>query len=149
MNPDRFLDRTPRRPETGRAKRDRRESGKMSRRQERRVADALGGRRVPGSGSGLAATGGFGAIGRKAGRKGDVEAGPLLVEAKATRRASLSVRFAWVEKIAAEAAAAGRVPALALTFEGRGGGATPRDLVAVPAEWLRAVMRRAGLANPA
>jgi len=146
MNPDRFLDRTPRRPEQGRVKRNRQAAVRMSRRQEQRVADALGGRRVPGSGSGLSATGAFGAIGRKAGRKGDVEAGPLLVEAKATCRASISVKRAWIEKIAAEAVIVGKTHALALAFNPPGGG-EPLDLIAVPPEWLRAVMRRAGLAD--
>jgi Holliday junction resolvase len=71
--------------------------------QEKRLAKSSGGRRQPASGA-------------TEFLKGDVKAGDLLIEAKATDAASLSVKLAWLSKITEQARAVGKVPALAVTF---------------------------------
>lgn len=76
-----------------------------SREQEERSAKRLGGRRVPGSGSGWAA-------------KGDTTNAELLVECKRTDRQSISVKKSVLRKIAIEALRAGKVPVLELEISG-------------------------------
>jgi hypothetical protein len=86
-----------------------------SRRQERRLAKDLGGRRQPGSGC-------------FEGRKGDVKLDDFLIEAKRTDKHSLGLKVAWLKKIDAEAAAMMKTPAIAIEF-----GAMPNG---VPAQWV-------------
>lgn len=73
--------------------------------QEQRVARQVGGRRQRGSGASMYA-------------KGDVDAPRFLLECKRTVHASLSIKRAWLNKIAAEAAAQGKEPALAIEIAG-------------------------------
>jgi hypothetical protein len=93
--------------------------------QEHRVARTVRGKRQRGSGSSMFA-------------KGDVRAADFLIECKRTIHASLSVKKAWLDKIAAEAAAAGKEPALAIEIAGGPNDAHgERDWIAVPARVFR------------
>lgn len=91
--------------------------------QERRVAAALRGRRVKGSGCSPYA-------------KGDVVAEAhgggvgWLVECKRTEKASLALKRAWLVKVAREALVQGKRPALAVAIAG---GAPAAD---VEADWV-------------
>jgi len=73
--------------------------------QEHRVARAVGGRRVSGSGASMFS-------------KGDVRADRFLIECKRTVHGSIGVKKVWLDKIAREAAAAGKEPALAIEIAG-------------------------------
>lgn len=93
--------------------------------QEHRVARAVRGRRQRGSGASMYA-------------KGDVVAPQFLLECKRTVHASLSIKKAWLDKIAAEAAAAGKEPALAIEIAGGTDDAHgERDWVCVPLRIFR------------
>lgn len=75
-----------------------------SRKQEERIAQEFGGRRVPGSGAFWH-------------RKGDVAAGDYLLELKRTDAASFRItRLVW-EKIRKEALLSGRMPAMVLEIQ--------------------------------
>jgi len=95
--------------------------------QEFRVAEEIGGRKQPGSGSSVYA-------------KGDVkqasaqphDPGRFLVECKQTVHKSLSVKGEWLDKISREALAAGLEPALAIEIKGMDGTYAERDWVAIP-----------------
>ena len=116
MNPDQFQEHKPDRPVKGRDKSVRRKRVKRSRAQEDRLAGKLGGERVAGSGSGRAPTRAGRTSKARVGPKGDVDVGPLLVEAKRTDKASISVKRKDVVKISRVAAAVGKSPALAIEF---------------------------------
>lgn len=83
----------------------RKDKVRLAQKQDRRVAKRLGGTVVPGSG-------------RLPGRKGDVRVDKrrLLIENKATDKASLSIRATWLRKIEKEAMAVGLTPAVSLTI---------------------------------
>jgi Holliday junction resolvase len=87
--------------------------------QEDRIAAAVGGQRVPGSGCSHFA-------------KGDVRQDAFLIECKKTESASLSVKQSWLEKITAEAEAQGKFPALAIEIQGGERRLAERDWIAVP-----------------
>ena len=73
--------------------------------QEKELAQRLGGRRVPGSGCGL--------------QKGDVRVkGVVRVEAKTTARSSFSVTAELLDKIESAALGAGEIPAMVIELEG-------------------------------
>ena len=74
---------------------------KMSRKHERDLADWLGGRVVPGSGSSWS-------------HDADVRAGNVLIEAKATDKKSYSVRDVVWRKLEKEALRVGATPLLAV-----------------------------------
>ena len=76
--------------------------GKAGRKSEKRLTKVLGGRET-------AASGAFG-------DKGDIDLGLALVEAKSTTQESMGVKMAWLAKIAREARAVGKSPALAISF---------------------------------
>jgi len=114
------------------------------RKQEKKVAKALGGRRQPGSGA-------FGSL------KGDVkrehEGFPLLVECKRTGKLSLRLEVSHLTKITNEALASGRHPALAVQFDEHivGGVARHRgeepastDWIAVPLMTFQAMLEALG-----
>lgn len=92
---------------------------------EDRIAKAVGGRRVPGSGSSMFA-------------KGDVNEDSFLIECKLTEAGSLRVKQSWLEKITSEAEAQGKMPALAIEIQGGDRRLAERDWIAVP----RSVFRR-------
>ncbi len=87
-------------------------------RQEKRMAESIGGRVQPGSGSSMYA-------------KADVKHRTYLIECKRTDKKSISVKGAWLKKITEEAFAKEKTPALHLEMD-VGGGMTERDWVAVP-----------------
>ncbi len=107
---------------------DREKTGKRkeSKRQERRVAEKLGGKVQPGSGSDLRA-------------KGDVELGEgsFLLEAKRSKYASLRIEAGWLTKISAEAFASGRKPGLAIELDVGNDPLTEKDWVLIPASVFR------------
>lgn len=70
---------------------------------EKRAARRLGGRQTPASGA-------------LEGAKGDIRRGKFLLESKATRKRSMSVQLAWLEKISKEALDAGLDPGVVLQF---------------------------------
>jgi hypothetical protein len=116
MNPDKFMERTPRRPVRGRG--DLPENTKVSREQENRVAERLGGTRVFKSGAGRIEAGVSGgrAI-RFVGGKGDVSSDVLLAECKTiVKGASISVKQAHLIKITREARLVGKSPAEVISF---------------------------------
>lgn len=154
MNPDKYGDHEPKKrgQEDRDKRRQRRRSYKASRKQEGRLAKKLGGKRVSGSGAGRAETRplrhGKARSGGQVAR-GDVTTEPLLVEAKSTSAKSMSVTMRWLEKIYREASAEEKTPGLAISFERRSEWpGFPQDWTAVPTEWLRAVLEKAGLADP-
>lgn len=89
---------------------------RSSRKHEREVAKELGGKRIAGSGCSPYA-------------KGDVRAPGFLVEAKETKKASLSVKAAWLDKIWREAMARGEEPALAVRMQTE---QAPKDWIVIP-----------------
>jgi len=103
--------------------------------QERRVAAALRGRRVKGSGCSPYA-------------KGDVVAearGAVgwLVECKRTEKASLALKRAWLVKVAREALVQGKRPALAVAIAGGAPAAdVESDWVLIPLSSFTALTRR-------
>lgn len=97
---------------------------KVSRKQERRVAKKLGGSRVSLSGAGE--------------EKGDAKTKLNLIELKRTAKKSIRVERRWLEKIAIEAYAEGKVPAFGFSFDEYDNSTlVPKDWIAVPAEFLR------------
>jgi hypothetical protein len=94
--------------------------GHAGRLSEARLAKKLGGKAQPASGAML-------------GAKGDIDLGPVLLEAKSTISDSLSVKFDWLAKIAQEARNVGKTPALAISFIALSGKAWPDgEWVALP-----------------
>ena len=77
--------------------------GKSGRKSETRLERDLEGRGRPASGA-------------MAGAKGDIELGPVLLEAKSTTQDSMSVKLAWLIKIAREARSEGKSAALSVSF---------------------------------
>ena len=84
--------------------------GRSGRRSEARLTKDLGGRARPASGA-------------MPGAKGDIDLGGVLMEAKSTTQESMGVKLAWLLKIAREARAEGKTPALALSFVNEEGSA--------------------------
>lgn len=76
----------------------------MSRAQEDRIAETVGGRVRPASGA-------------FEGKKGDVVSKDYLIEAKTTRANSIAIHGKWLEKISFEARDASKQPCLIITFE--------------------------------
>jgi len=70
---------------------------------EKRAAKRLGGRLTPASGA-------------KDGAKGDITKSQFLIESKATKHASITIKLAWLDKISKEAEDSGKVPAMILQF---------------------------------
>jgi hypothetical protein len=77
--------------------------GKAGRASEKRLAHQLGGRLRPASGA-------------MEGAKGDIDLGTVLMEAKSSRRESLTVKLDWLLKITKEARTEGKSPALSVSF---------------------------------
>lgn len=77
--------------------------GRSGRKSEQRLTKDFGGRARPASGA-------------LAGAKGDIDLGPMLVEAKSTTQESMGVKLSWLLKIAEEARAEGKSAALAISF---------------------------------
>ena len=77
--------------------------GRSGRKSEQRLTKDLEGRARPASGA-------------LAGAKGDIDLGPMLLEAKSTTQESMGVKLSWLLKIAREARAEGKSAALAISF---------------------------------
>lgn len=77
--------------------------GEAGRRSEKRLGKALGARPRPASGA-------------MPGAKGDLALPTVLLEAKSTTAASLTLKHDWLIKIATEARAENKQPALAVSF---------------------------------
>jgi hypothetical protein len=77
--------------------------GKAGRKSEVRLTKTMGGRGRPASGA-------------MEGAKGDIDLGPILLEAKSTVQASIVLKHDWLIKISNEARAEGKMPALAVSF---------------------------------
>jgi len=77
--------------------------GKAGRKSEKRLAKTLGARQRPASGA-------------MVGAKGDISFNNILLEAKSTTCSSISIKLAWLLKIAHEARSEGKIPALSLSF---------------------------------
>lgn len=77
--------------------------GKSGRKSEQRLTKQLNGRARPASGA-------------MEGAKGDIDLGPILLEAKSTTGHSIGVKHGWLAKIGKEARSEGKMPALALSF---------------------------------
>lgn len=77
--------------------------GKSGRASEKRLVRQLKGKERPASGA-------------MPGAKGDIDLGPVLLEAKSTTGKSLGVQFEWLAKIGREARAEGKMPALSVSF---------------------------------
>lgn len=77
--------------------------GKAGRKSEQRLARDLGGRARPASGA-------------MEGAKGDIDLGEVLMEAKSTTGASISVKHSWLAKIGKEARSEGKMPAVAVSY---------------------------------
>lgn len=93
--------------------------GKAGRRSETRVARELGADLRLASGA--------------LDRKGDMQLGDVLIEAKSTTQASLGLKFSWLAKIANEARSEGRTPCLAVSFVDEQGNAhVDGDWVLIP-----------------
>ena len=110
-------DKEPPRPRFFDDKYVRKERRRKSMKQEDRVAEAVQGRRVPGSGAFL-------------GRKGDVDAPNFLIEAKRTDSRVMLIKMDWLDKIRRETLAAQKTPALAIEF-GDCGRNVERDFILI------------------
>lgn len=94
--------------------------GKPGRKSEKRLTKKFGGRETPASGA-------------MPGAKGDISFDRILLEAKATTKDSLSVKFEWLAKITREARSENKVPALSVSFVKEDGTAVDNgDWVLVP-----------------
>jgi len=110
---------------------------KKSRKQEKRVADTLGGKVIRGSGTGHREAGvGMGDYGAK----GDIRQEDFLIEAKRTDANSLRIEGYWLVKITSEAAAVGKHPALSIELGGMPG-LVEKDWVMLPASILRRLLK--------
>lgn len=89
-------------------------------RAEKRTSKRLDGRAQPGSGS-------------QQHSKGDIKLPDFLIENKSTINESLGIKLSWLRKIAGEALAINREPALALQFvDGKGVPVSEGAWVAIP-----------------
>jgi len=95
------------------------------RKAEKRTAKRLSGNTQPGSGC-------------RDHSKGDIKLGAFLLENKSTVSESLSVKLAWLKKIADEAVAINREPALSIQFVDSQGRPVPEgSWVAIPERVFR------------
>jgi len=102
---------------------DRKSNVRKSRKQEQRLADTLGGRRVSGSGNKAAVKSSTGrSVGRKGHHKtnkpGDVMLADFLIDAKRTDAKSIRLEAEMFTKIQLEADSVGKDPALAIELQG-------------------------------
>ena len=102
--------------------------GKSGRKSEVRVAKEMGGRVRPASGA-------------MEGAKGDVDLGNVLLEAKSTVHASISIKHDWLIKISREARSEGKTPALSVSFvDPNGKDVKDGDWVLIPAYKFREII---------
>ena len=104
-------------------RREQHKIGKAGRASEKRLTKDLGGRGRPASGA-------------LEGAKGDIDLGPVLLEAKSTTNTSMALKLDWLLKIGREARSEGKTPALAVSF------IQPDGRPLVDGEWCLIPMRR-------
>lgn len=127
---------------------------KRSRKQEQRVADLLGGRRLPNSGAKpkskwarVARISNVSFTGEKLSEvvpfstlDGDITAKQLHIEHKSTVKDSISVKREWWDKVKDGAASTDTIPALVITFESRRASEPHEDIACVPLSVLKKLM---------
>jgi hypothetical protein len=101
-----------------------------SNRNERRLAERLGGKRVPRSGGKLWSSRAGGSTGTGMTQGGDVTTIDFFIENKRTELKSMSIKREWLTQITEAAARVGKKPALIMTFEDKR--KDPEDWVAIP-----------------
>lgn len=106
---------------------------KRSNTAERRVASALGGKRIARSGAKS-----WSASDYKTTDRGDIQTPLLHVEHKRTDRASMSLQREWLEKVTAGARRTDRAPALVVTFDQPH--QPPQDWLMLPLEVARRLL---------
>lgn len=116
----------PRRPKPNYFDRDMKRP--KSKKQEDRVAKKLGGKRQKASGA-------------LPFHKGDVKTVELLIEAKRTDNASMSIKREWLEKITMEAAVSSKTPAVSIEFEGTHP-LVDKDWIMVPSRFFQELLSR-------
>ena len=97
--------------------------GSHGRLAEEKAARRLGARLTPASGA-------------CDGAKGDMSTEDMLIENKATKNASMSLKLEWLQKIAHEAQGRGKQPALALQFVSENGNPRPDGAWVCIPEWV-------------
>jgi len=105
------------------ARRQQHRIGKSGRKSEDRLSKTLGGRSRPASGA-------------MDGAKGDIGVGQFLIEAKSTTSLSMSLKLDWLVKIAQEARAEHKEPALTVSF------VRPDGMPVKDGEWVLVPMAR-------
>lgn len=103
---------------------------RRSNKNERRLADRLGGRRVAKSGGTLWSRRSAGETGTGMTKGGDVETRDFFIENKRTEKASMSVKREWLDGIREAAKREMKDPALIMTFEIER--RPPEDWIAIP-----------------
>ena len=96
---------------------------------EKRIAKRLGGRRHSMSGAHFK-------------QKGDSSTELLLIESKSTKKASISLKQAWLEKTNADALMQNKTPAVTITFENIEG-RTERDWILLPLWFVQDLLKEA------
>ena len=105
---------------------------KNSKKQEERIAEELGGKRVPASG----------AIRSKyRGSEGyDVKSDDYAMELKITDKKSIGLKLEWLEKIVQKANDRGKIPMMVLSYK-KAEFPTPADWVVIPMDLFKKVMK--------
>jgi len=104
---------------------------KRSRKQEQRVADRLGGRRLPANGAkSISRWSTSKVLNTNPTQKGDLSCREFHIEHKRTETDTMSIKREWVRKVSEGARFAGKDPAVIVTFEKRG--MPEEDWVLVP-----------------
>lgn len=106
------------------------------RKQEKRVAEKLGGKTQPGSGASMYAKGDV-----KQDNKENFSLTHFLIECKQTEKKSLSVKGEWLAKITREAMACGKEPALSIQIRGNDDTMCEQDWVAIPMSVFQRLLR--------
>lgn len=113
---------------------------KKSQKHEQRLASRLGGKRLPQSGAkrlskyAVRAQTSLDVAPETITLNGDLELPDFWVEHKHTQTATMSIKKEWWLKVREGARAAGREPALMVTFDATGPSSKPIDLVVIPLE---------------
>ncbi len=108
------------------------DTARRSNTNERRLADRLGGKRVPRSGGKSWSSRLGGATGQKMTEGGDVSTIDFFIENKRSVKNSIGVKRSWLDDIDASAKRVMKDPALILTFEDELERKPPMDWVAIP-----------------
>lgn len=108
---------------------------RKSRKHERRLAEQLGGKRLPGSGNQAWSRNERGKKSMVTGGA-DIESPSLVLEHKYTEKESLSLKREWLEKITVAASMRAKTPGVVITFDGARD--IEKDWVLVPLSYFQA-----------